>query len=327
VTSLHAPVPPGFLIRQREPRAPLEQLGEDTCPVPPAPPARDDEVCLEILACAFAPYDLDPPQGGAWPRIPGGAIAGRAPGGELLACSGFLPCRACRACRFGHTLACSAPIRPGWNHSGGLASSATLPRASLVPLPPMDPALLARAIALVGGAGAVYQAAAEAGLCPGDTAVVLGPAGSTPLPCWLLGSLGMRVHALPARAEGGRCELPELESLPASRIHLLDLHPCPASLAAYAPAARAFTSITLVGPRGAGPGLTASLHDLLGGTAPVRWVSDLHPHLLLELVAHAANRGESLDPLLETVGPSSAAPAFQARLDGRSDRTQVLRAG
>jgi hypothetical protein len=145
---------------------------------------------------------------------------------------------------------------------------------------------------LLAAAGPTYQAAAAAGMAPGDTVLLLGSQGPGDLPSRLLDALGIRAVPVPAPADhpsaSGGTALPRLEDLPSARRHLLDLAPTEESVGLWAPLAAACISCTLVGP--VGPAHLPRAEEVLGGQTVVRRVRDLHPHLALDLAALVMHR-------------------------------------
>jgi D-arabinose 1-dehydrogenase-like Zn-dependent alcohol dehydrogenase len=304
--------------------------GEPLAPRPAAPPqAAPGERDLKVLACAPGWLDLDPPPGIPWPRVPGAALAGRDQDGRTWLCAGLLPCGDCQPCQAALHLACERPTRPGLDVPGGLAPQVALPAPFLAPLQQAhDPAQLAAAVALVAAAGPCYQAAASAGMVPGDTVLVLGSPGPGELPLRVLLDLGLNpVRLGPAGGSGGdlvpAVEHPSaLPELPSPRWHLLDLCPTAESLELCLPLLARAISLTLLGP--GLPARTPPLQALLPPQVTLRRVVELHPQLSLELAA-AALTGR-LDPTdgIEPLPAARFSEAFWRLCQGRARRWPVL---
>jgi len=234
-------------------------------------------------------------------------------------------------------MACLHPIRPGWNHPGGLATRLVLPPRFLAPLPDLEPLEAARLAATLAAAGPTYQAAVLAGMAPGDTVLVLGSPGPGALPLRLLVAMGLRpvwitTHPEPV-PEGVRLTLhPDVDQLPSPRRHVLDLWPTPASVAIAQTLAGTCLSVTLLGP---GPPPRLDLERLLAGQAVLRWVRDLHPHLVLDILAltrtptftggglQSGEAGGRSSPF-ETVDMAGMIPAFAALSQGNAPTWPVL---
>ena len=300
---------------QQSPQAPLRAITELPPSLSPPDPAAADR-CV-VLACAPGPWDLAAPH--SWPRVPGGAFVGRTSAGGLRCCGGFLPCGDCEPCRAGLHLACAAPLRPGWNAAGGLATETAVPPAFLAPLGTTTTALSA-GVALLAAAGLTYQATASAGMAPGDTVLVFGEPGPGALPLRLLVALGLRpfwVTRRPTPVSDGVVVVhdpPAADDLPSPRRHLLDLHPSPASVARWAALARTCLSCTLLGPDDARLDLPV---ELLAGQAVLRWIRDLHPHLVAELMAIADSPRSDLSEAIECHGLDDMPEAMTALVAGQ----------
>jgi len=300
----------GFVLLQHEQRAPLRTAA---LPVPDCAAERD-QVVLRVRVCAPGWWDLAlPPE---WPRVPGAVVIGsdeREADDRLRICGGYLPCGACEPCQAGLHLACKSPARPGWNIPGGLATEVGLPSSEHL-APAMDHvADWPWVAAVLAAGGPTYQAAATAGMAAGDTVVVFGTAGPGAIPLRLLAALGLR----PVWVTKSEAPVPEvsvtpdppdrLADLPSARRHLLDLSADEATVAAWRHLARGCVSCTLVGS-GPPPPVSA---EVLAGQAPLRWIRDLHPHLVLDLVALC--RSERLPPdhgAITTCSPDQIPPAF-----------------
>ena len=262
-----------------------------------------DSGVAPLLAVRYAApgwWDLCPAP--SWPRVPGGVMvldhAAFDSGEEsrTYLCGGYLPCGGCPACRAGLHLACAAPTRTGWNTPGGFASAARLRPEDLAPVPGdgVDDDAWPWAVAVVAAGGPTYQAAAAAGMAPGDVAVVFGSTGPGAIPLRVLSAMGLRTFWVidddPDDARGAdpsppagvevSTAVPAEANLLGARCHVLDLAPTRQSLQRWEALARGCLSCTLVGAPPPPRVSTASL----GGQATLRWVRDLHPHLALDLV-------------------------------------------
>jgi D-arabinose 1-dehydrogenase-like Zn-dependent alcohol dehydrogenase len=186
----------------------------------------------------------------------------------------------------------------------------------------VDPAA---AVALLAAAGQTYQAQASAGMAPGDAVVVFGPMGPGAFPLQVLAAAGLRVTWV-SPAQESPIELPDRvehrrtwsldDDLPSARCHLLDLEPTPASIEQWLPLARLCVSCTLVGrlPSTA----HAPLHRLLDGEVALRWVHDLHPHLVLDVLSLIVTGRVSVQPHLQPMSfDDFAAADFRRAETGR----------
>ncbi|MFH1130018.1 MAG: alcohol dehydrogenase catalytic domain-containing protein [Pseudomonadota bacterium] len=290
-----------------------------------------DGVDLEVLACAPTIWDIYPERtpGTIWPRIPGGAIVGQAPEKQLFAASSLLPCGTCECCKASLHLACTSPYRPGSNAPGGFANSTRLPDSFLVPDLPLDidPAIMAALIAL---AGPTYQTIATVGMVPGDTVVVWGQAGPGALPLQLLRALGMRPiwvtstksHPIDDIQYTDHC--PTLAELPNPRCHVIDLSVDEEACRNWLPLAANSISCTVVGSM---PSANDSLkwqfqpvlENLLFGQAALRWIRDIHPHLVLELIALVKKGWVTIDPWVQRVTLEKMPKTFATLLENKFD--------
>jgi hypothetical protein len=321
----------GQTLQQLSPGAPLVPLA--SVEPPPPPPADDTQLLtLQVVACAPGPWDRVEPT--AWPRTPGNIVIGSDADGTLHLCGGFLPCGNCAACQTGAHLACSEPTRPGWNVGGGLAQQALLPRRFLAPAPELagEPQRLAGVAALLAAGGTTYQAIASAGMAPGDTVLVHGPAGPGALPLRVMVACGLRPlwiaqdpACLPADLRETVVTAPDCpppDNRPSPRSHLLDLAPTRASVAAWRVEATSCLTLTLLGP-----GPLPDLDDpgaLLGGQAALRWIRDLHPHLVPELAALAHSGRVTVQPWLEAHGLETFPASHAAFVEGSAPAWPVL---
>ncbi len=261
---------------------------------------------LDVIAAAPSLREVEQAHAGApSPEVPGAVFLARDEDDMRRLCGGFLPCGACGPCRSTLHLACAAPVRPGSaGEPGGCAGQLELAGEHLAPALDMEEAEdHAGALALVAAAGPVYQAAVLAGAIPGDMVLLPAPLAQDSLVMALLQGMGLR--PAPLERPG---ELPG--DLPSPRLHLLDLCPTERSMDAWLPLAPQLSSASLVSPTL--PTLRPELTALLAGQATPRWVRDLHPHLVLDLVALA--RRLDLDGRLDLVSPQ-ALPAAMSALD------------
>lgn len=254
--------------------------------------------CAPLTSLAHAHPGMDRPA--FCPEdVPGAVFAGQDAERERWLCGGFVPCESCPPCRGGAPLACQRPLIPGANRPGALAQRVVLPRSGLAPLSELPAATdLAEVVGLVAAVGPLFQATALAGMTPGDTVLVLGPTGPGQLALALLRALGLR-PAVPTDGPQRHTDAPLPEGVerwtegedpaPAAspRVHLLDLAPSPASLAAWVGIAARCHSATLVGPAAGRllSGAAVELSRLLAGQVALRWCRAIHPHLLLDLVS------------------------------------------
>ena len=269
----------------------------------------------------MGPWDFCVPT--AWPRIGGGVLAGRDAEGHLWLCGGYLPCGRCAACQSGLLLGCEQPTRPGWNTPGGFASALRLAAGAA----PADFAAqrLPQVVASIASAGLAYQAQVLAGMSPGDNVLVVGEAGSGALPLRLLSAGGLRPlwlgNGSPPEAVVQVSEL-RPDELPPARYHLIDLHPSAASISSWQALAHRCLTVSLLGPPS--HDLTAPLAGLLAGQTCLRWICDLHPHLVLDLAALVVGGRLLVDDVVEVLARADAAAALQSSLTGTSQRWCVV---
>ena len=285
---------------------------------------------LEVVACAPSQTDIAPTKY-SWPRVPGGVFAGDDPQGQRWLCGGLLPCGQCPGCQTAHHESCSHPYLPGTSADvpGGLATHVVLPRSGhLAPLPTEDD--VHGAVALVASAGLTYQATASAGMVPGDTVFVLGDVGPGSLPLRTLAALGLCpvwITGDPGnhppdgiQLAGGLEDLPETSS---PRCHTLDLSPCDRALEQAVALADRCLTLTFAMPSlpdGAAP----PLERLLAGPVTVRWVTHLHPHLVLDLAALALTKELELSPFVDALSLGEFPEAWETLMRGEADRWPVL---
>lgn len=276
---------------------------------------------LQVIAAAPSPADLMlDAQQTSWPRVPGGVLLGRDAQGRTWLCGGLLPCGHCVACQAARHLACDAPWVPGsgTDQPGGLASVVALPGTRmLAPADDIDPRRQADVVGLVACAGTSYQAAAMAGMVPGDAVLVMAhPGPSTQLAVRTLAALGLS----PVQVDSDQTadQLPELPP----RCHGLDLAPGQRSMEAWCTMAPRCLSLTLACPRL--PRLNPALDRLLGGQVALRWVPALHPHLLLDLAAMAMHGEVDVAPQIEPLDLPQMPAAMDALVAGSVTRWPVM---
>ncbi len=164
---------------------------EDFEPAPPAP----DEVTVEVAGCGVCHTDLGFLYDGVrinqpLPLTLGHEISGRvvAAGsggsewmGRAVIVPAVIPCGECELCRRGHGTICRQQKMPGNDIHGGFATHVTVPanglcavdeeRLQVVGLELADVSVVADAVTTP------YQAVIQAGVEPGDLAVVIGVGG------------------------------------------------------------------------------------------------------------------------------------------------------
>lgn len=200
-------------------RRPGEPLALE--PFAPAAPGAG-EVLVEVAGCGVCHTDLGfyydgvrtnhPP-----PLVLGHEISGRVREagagaeqwkGRAVLVPAVIPCGACDACRRGKGTICAAQKMPGNDVHGGFATHVTVPAAGLCAV---DEARLSRAglslaeVSVVADAVTTpYQAAVQAGVGPGDLAVVIGVGGVGSYAAQICAALGAGVAAIdvdPAKLE------------------------------------------------------------------------------------------------------------------------------
>ncbi len=189
--------------------------GEPFCKTPfdPFPPGAG-EVIVAVAGCGVCHTDLGFFYGGVrvkheLPLALGHEISGRvvAAGagahdwmGKAVIIPAVIPCGACELCRSGHGTICRHQQMPGNDIHGGFASHITVPATGLCPV---DEARLAAAglqladISVVADAVTTpYQAVVQAGVQPGDFAVVVGVGGVGGYAVQIARALGATVAAI-----------------------------------------------------------------------------------------------------------------------------------
>lgn len=187
---------------------PMERVEFD--PFPPA----DGEVVVEVAGCGVCHTDLGFYYDGvrtnhALPLTLGHEISGTvvAAGGGAESWKGkavivpsVIPCGACELCASGHGTICRMQRMPGNDIQGGFATHVKVPARGLCPV---DGVRLASAglsladVSVVADAVTTpYQAAVQAGVGPGDFAVVVGVGGVGGYAVQVARALGATVVAL-----------------------------------------------------------------------------------------------------------------------------------
>jgi 6-hydroxycyclohex-1-ene-1-carbonyl-CoA dehydrogenase len=163
-------------------------------PFDPFPPAAG-EVVVEIAGCGVCHTDLGFYYDGVRTNLPlpltlGHEISGRvvATGegaeawqGRAVIVPAVIPCGSCELCQRGHGTICRAQKMPGNDIHGGFATHIAVPAHGLCPV---DEARLAAAglqladVSVIADALTTpYQAVVQAGVEPGDLAIVIGVGG------------------------------------------------------------------------------------------------------------------------------------------------------
>ena len=188
-----------------------EPMAQEPLPLA-APPA--GEVIVEVAGCGVCHTDLGYYYDGvrtnmALPLALGHEISGRvvqagagAEGwlGKAVLVPAVIPCGSCDACRRGKGTICPGQKMPGNDIHGGFASHVTVPARGLCPV---DEGRLQRAglqladVSVVADAVTTpYQAAVQAGVCPGDLAVVIGVGGVGSYCVQVASAMGAKVVAI-----------------------------------------------------------------------------------------------------------------------------------
>ena len=294
-------------------------------------PTEDENgTVLTVVACAPTRNDVVM-AGTSWPRVPGGALAGDDEQGQRWLCGGLVPCGQCPPCQTAHHEACHRPYLPGSSAStpGGLATRVFLPGADhLAPLP--TAASVHCVVALIASAGLTYQATASAGMVPGDTVFVFGDPGPGALPLRTLVALGLCpvwISPAPRSSAPDGVELTgSVEDLPEAsspRCHILELGPCSAHLADVLALTRQSLTLTFALP-GLPDDARPPLAALLAGPLTARWVSQLHPHLVLDLAALALQGELDVAAQVEVCSLDDFPRAWGALIRGETARWPVL---
>ncbi len=177
---------------------------------PPAP----GEVLIEVAGCGVCHTDLGYYYDGvrtnmAMPLALGHEISGRvvqagagaeAWAGKTVIVPAVIPCGECDACRRGKPTICAGQKMPGNDIHGGFATHVAVPARGLCAV---DPARLSRAglqladLSVVADAVTTpYQAVVQAGVEPGDVAVVVGVGGVGSYCVQIARALGAQVVAV-----------------------------------------------------------------------------------------------------------------------------------
>ncbi len=180
------------------------------------------EVVVEVAGCGVCHTDLGYYYGGVRTNHPlplalGHEVSGRVVEGgagaeewvgRAVVVPAVIPCGDCDACRRGKATICPGQKMPGNDVHGGFATHLAVPARGLCPV---DERRLGRAglgladLAVVADAVTTpYQAAVQAGVAPGDLAVVVGVGGVGSYCAQIAQAMGAGVVALdvdPARLE------------------------------------------------------------------------------------------------------------------------------
>jgi len=177
-----------------------------------APPA--GEVIVEVAGCGVCHTDLGYCYDGvrtnmALPLALGHEISGRVVQagagaeawlGKAVLVPAVIPCGACDACRRGKGTICPGQKMPGNDIHGGFASHVVVPARGLCPV---DEGRLQKAglqladVSVVADAVTTpYQAAVQAGVCPGDLAIVIGVGGVGSYCVQVAAAMGAKVIAI-----------------------------------------------------------------------------------------------------------------------------------
>ncbi len=299
---------------QLDPAAPLQPHAP---PQDPRPPHGTAET-LRVRAAAPGARDLRPPPATRWPRVPGGVFIAQDAADQAYLCGGFLPCGECPPCQGGTPLSCAAPTLPGVNAPGGFGEEVALDARRLAPLPGLTPAEQAAVAAVTAAAGPTYQAAALAGMIPGDAVLLLGDAGPGGWPARVLQAMGLAVTA------GGSLDHDAAGRLPGGRCHVIDLCAPAPRVALWAPLLPRCLTCTLVAPAIAAGDAAVPLAELLAGQCAVRGVRDIHPHLLLDLAALVVKLELHRQAGLLPCGPADLPQAYAAFCRGTLEGWPVL---
>ncbi len=172
------------------------------------------EVLVEVAGCGVCHTDLGYLYDGvrtnhALPLCLGHEISGRVVQagagaerwlGKAVLVPAVIPCGECDACRRGKATICAAQKMPGNDIQGGFATHVTVPARGLCPV---DEARLARAglqladVSVVADAVTTpYQAVVQAGVAPGQLAIVNGVGGVGSYCVQIAAAMGAKVVAL-----------------------------------------------------------------------------------------------------------------------------------
>jgi 6-hydroxycyclohex-1-ene-1-carbonyl-CoA dehydrogenase len=172
------------------------------------------EVLVEVAGCGVCHTDLGYYYDGVrtnhpLPLVLGHEISGRVVKagagaeawlGKAVLVPAVIPCGECDACRRGKATICSAQKMPGNDVHGGFATHVTVPARGLCPV---DEKRLAKAglaladLSVVADAVTTpYQAVVQAGVGPGDLAVVIGVGGVGSYAVQIAAAQGAKVVAV-----------------------------------------------------------------------------------------------------------------------------------
>ena len=172
------------------------------------------EVVVEVAGCGVCHTDLGYFYDGVRTNHPlplalGHEVSGRVvkagPGaeawlGKAVLVPAVIPCGECDACRRGKATICARQKMPGNDIQGGFATHLTVPARGLCPV---DEARLAKAglaladLSVVADAVTTpYQAVVQAGVGPGDLAIVIGVGGVGSYCVQVAAALGAKVVAI-----------------------------------------------------------------------------------------------------------------------------------
>jgi hypothetical protein len=278
--------------------APLEQITSQEL-------AEAQSTDLRVLASAPTAEEFCTDEA-IWPRVPGAVTIAADSEGGLFFLPPFVPCWQCPACDAALHLACRSPHRYGVNRPGGFALGIAPVDGIPAQIPQLDVAEMAGLIAM---GGLTYQAQASVGMVPGDVVFVYGDLGPGAVPLQILSAGGMRPYCgteyegtLPKGALP--LDFSPLESpLPSPRWHILDLSPSANTFDRWRHLVGSCVSCTLVGAVADDLPVSA----LLSGQAVLRRIQAVHPHLILDLLAHLASERVVIRPWLEVFDAPSLA--------------------
>lgn len=181
-----------------------------------------DQVVVEVAGCGVCHTDLGYYYDGvrtnqALPLALGHEISGRVVGagsaagqwvGRAVVVPAVMPCGTCELCTSGHGTICRAQVMPGNDIQGGFASHIVVPARGLCAV---DEQRLAAAglqladVSVVADAVTTpYQAVTQAGVEPGDVAIVIGVGGVGGYAVQIANAFGASVVAIdvdPAKLE------------------------------------------------------------------------------------------------------------------------------
>ena len=181
-----------------------------------------DQVVVEVAGCGVCHTDLGYYYDGvrtnqALPLALGHEISGRVVGagsaagqwvGRAVIVPAVMPCGTCELCTSGHGTICRAQVMPGNDIQGGFASHIVVPARGLCAVDEQRLAAAGLQLADVSvGADAVttpYQAVTQAGVEPGDVAIVIGVGGVGGYAVQIANAFGASVVAIdvdPAKLE------------------------------------------------------------------------------------------------------------------------------